>query len=218
VTSRDGISPAALPSARAAVKPAGSLLASLQQATAESSHRIELTPVVRAMVSGTVTPAAYAQLLAQLEVVQEAFERRVPELDIPDEPRGLVYRLAALRSDLTVYAQPRTACPVATDALRNWIARSTHDELIGSAYVMIGSAHGSAVVLRHLRAAFGKGDAAGVGLDYHRIPAPDLRQGWVAFKSFLAALRDANVSEILSGAVTMMNGLEHIHAGIAMGA
>jgi len=196
VTSRDGISPAALPSARAAVKPAGSLLASLQQATAESSHRIELTPVVRAMVSGTVTPAAYAQLLAQLEVVQEAFERRVPELDIPDEPRGLVYRLAALRSDLTVYAQPRTACPVATDALRNWIARSTHDELIGSAYVMIGSAHGSAVVLRHLRAAFGK----------------------VAFKSFLTALRDANVSEILSGAVTMMNGLEHIHAGIAMGA
>jgi len=218
MTSRDGISPAALPAARAAVKPAGTLLATLQQVTAESHQRIEATPVVAAMVAGTISVGAYAQLLAQLEVIQEAFERRVPELDIPDEPRGLVYRLAALRADLAYYAQPRLPIPAATDELRDWIVRSTHDEVIGAAYVMIGKAHGSAVVLRHLRTAFGKGDIAGVGLDYHRIAAADLRQGWVAFKSFLAAIRDANLSEISSGAVTMMTGLERLHAGIAMSA
>jgi heme oxygenase len=196
------------------------LIRRIREATAGIHDRLERLPLAQALVTGTVTRAAYGRLLTQLLAVHQPLESGLagrPEwapVFGPDQVRAPALRrdLAALGTGAEERVGP-TRRLVAT--LDQWAA-ATPWRLLGGLYVLEGSRQGSRFLVRALARGLGVPAAAGFGLDYHLEGQADRLGAWPAWLRALDALplAPARQADVAAAAAAVFEGLHAIYAAL----
>ena len=197
----------------------------IKDAIARSHVAVEATPIAQAIVNGDVTRANYTLLLTQLVGVHADFERRASLLRnyFDDGTVAAVFRTAAIRSDLTILAEPQPlpACSPGDDLgdkLDSW-TQSSPWMVLGTAYILEGSRMGSMFLVRALAKAFAVPMEPGHGLDYHLAGLATRRQDWTRFRGHLDSLplTESQRNDVLFAAIETMKSLHNIYEAIPTG-
>ncbi|HYE06571.1 MAG TPA: biliverdin-producing heme oxygenase [Planctomycetota bacterium] len=197
---------------RASVRGPG-LAARLRQAIAELHLHVESTALARAIVGSSITIEPYLALLDRLEPVHEVLEHRLAAATLEDlVPRPLVFRADALRRDRCALGRRDLSRGAGHGSLSLWLGSANGGHLVGAAYVIAGSALGSAVLRPSLVKAFKTLDQPGDGLDYHRVPTAILREAWSAFLARLERLPEDLAADAVDGARRTMTGMLDIYS------
>ena len=169
------------------------------------------------MVEGTVTVAAYADLLGQLLPLHCALEARLTAIGwLWTVPQVLVVRSHAIACDLVALKAQAGIERLPAKSARIRIEALDAPGLSGACYVVAGSLLGSRVLLPMLKRCLGDG----AGLEYHEAAGTLIATVWPQELARLdsLALDDAQRAAVLAGALTMMRGMAAVYADVGVGA
>jgi len=148
------------------------LIVALRHATAAAHESIEQLPIMRRIMSSSVTRADYCHYLLVLRELYTPLEAALyTAIDRDTQLRlGVRPKLPALLADLSEQTAMNSNEPVAMVAagvMQSTVVIQSINHLVGSLYVLEGATLGGRTIARHLRRVLGEELGGARFLDFH---------------------------------------------------
>lgn len=172
------------------------MIAELRDATRQSHHQLENLPLTSRLMSSSVTPADYLQVLQRALLAHRRVEPQIlHHLDQTDLQQLLFApREALIVSDirqLCSHIEVQPDDPVDDAALQTFYQLHDTGEALGACYVLQGSLLGGNIIRRHLQKAW-TAIPPPCKFRYHGIWAQDTAEKWRVFCRTVQQLADRN--------------------------
>lgn len=198
------------------------LLVQLRSATWHRHEKFERLPFVTAMMNGTLPPESYIGQLRGLAVIFSAVDQAIDRelTTLLSRIRPLINtRFKMMSADLAFFS-PRLV-PDIFPAVRHSLACARNirslsgissDRLIGSLYVLQGTARGNQVHLPDIIRCFDLHDDCGVS--FYRGFGADTDARWEEFSAIINGFPDISLQDAIAGAMDMFDALDRFHEAL----